>query len=274
MEKRQIYLELIGVIRHVLSGEPLPHPLHWDPVIRLATEHRLLGFAYRAAVGNDEVPAAVLEQVESAYFAAVGAQVRRDHYTAELFAALKEREIPYMPVKGYCLRELYPQRNWRMAQDIDILVAGEARDAIAEILTPLGFERRQEDTGDLYTLDRVEIRIHTEIPSEDVMKADGETPRLVAEKPSFRAADGRYTIARFQGDEGRYTLFCGAFDTTDGPKTNGTYLFAKFKDLPKLERKLVEGPYIHHMSEVRGDYTAHLRDLCRFIPGLVLDEAE
>lgn len=105
-------------------------------------------------------------------------------------------------------------------------------------------------------------------------KADGETPRLVAEKPSFRAADGRYTIARFQGDEGRYTLFCGAFDTTDGPKTNGTYLFAKFKDLPKLERKLVEGPYIHHMSEVRGDYTAHLRDLCRYIPGLVLDEAE
>lgn len=177
MEKRQIYLELIGVIRHVLSGEPLPHPLHWDPVIRLATEHRLLGFAYRAAVGNDEVPADVLEQVESAYFAAVGAQVRRDHYTAELFAALKEREIPYMPVKGYCLRELYPQRNWRMAQDIDILVAGEARDAIAEILTPLGFERCQEDTGDLYTLDRVEIRIHTEIPSEDVMKADGETLR-------------------------------------------------------------------------------------------------
>lgn len=177
MEKRQIYLELIGVIRHVLSDEPLPHPLHWDDIIRLATAHRLLGFAYRAAVGNEEVPPEVLEQVEAAYFAAVGAQVRRDHYTTELFTALHEREIPYMPVKGYCLRELYPQRNWRMAQDIDVLVAEEARETIAGILTPLGFCRVQNGTGDTYTLDRVEIKVHTEIPAEDVMKADGETLR-------------------------------------------------------------------------------------------------
>ena len=175
MEKRQKYLELIGVIRHVLSDEPLPSPLHWDDVIGLATSHRLLGFVYRAAVGNDKVPAQVLEQVEAAYFAAVGAQVRRDHYTEELFTALKEREIPYMPVKGYCLREMYPERNWRMAQDVDVFVAGEAREAIADILAPLGFHREAGDTADIYTLDRVEIRIHTEIPEEDVMKAAGET---------------------------------------------------------------------------------------------------
>lgn len=177
MEKRQKYLELIGVIRHVLAEEPLPSHLHWDDVIGLAAAHRLLGFVYRSAVGNDAVPAEVLERVEAAYFAAVGAQVRRDHYATELFAALKEREIPYMPIKGYCLREMYPERNWRMAQDVDIFVAGEARETIGDILTPLGFHRETGDTSDTYTLDRVEIRIHTEIPEEDVMKAEGETLR-------------------------------------------------------------------------------------------------
>lgn len=177
MEKRQIYLELIGVIRHVLTGEALPSPMHWEPIIRLASAHNLIGFVYRAAVGNEEVPSEMLEQTEAAYFAAVGTQVRQDHYAKELFAALKEREIPYMPVKGYCLRELYPEPNWRMAQDLDILVPPEGRETVAEILTPLGFPRLSYETGDVYVLDRVHINIYTEIPAEDVMKADGETLR-------------------------------------------------------------------------------------------------
>ena len=104
------------------------------------------------------------------------------------------------------------------------------------------------------------------------IKKDGEKARLYNTKPSFLAKDGNYTIARFQGDHGKYTMLAGDFKTTDGPKTFGTYLWAEFADLSKIERKLMDGPYIHHMSEVYGSYAETVKEFCRFIPELEFDD--
>lgn len=90
-------------------------------------------------------------------------------------------------------------------------------------------------------------------------------PYLYNTKPSFKLKDGEYTIARFQAEKGKYYLLGGKFQTCDGPKTFGTYMWAQFKDWPKVERKIVEGAYIHHMSEVPGDYTAHLKEFAKFV---------
>ena len=106
------------------------------------------------------------------------------------------------------------------------------------------------------------------------MKAESESATLFNGKPSFRVKDGEYTIARFQGDGGKYTLLGGNFKTTIGPKTFGTYMWAEFKDLSKLENKLINGPYIHHMSEVYGKYADVLEEFCRYIPELEFDPLE
>ena len=105
-------------------------------------------------------------------------------------------------------------------------------------------------------------------------KAEGEKPYLYNTKPSFRLKDGEYTIARFQAEKGKYYLFADKFQTCDGPKTFGTYLWAQFKNLPALERKLVEGPYIHHMTEVPGDYTEYLKEFTKYIDDVEFDNAE
>lgn len=60
----------------------------------------------------------------------------------------------------------------------------------------------------------------------------------------------------------------------DGPYTFGTYLWARFNNLTKWERKLIDGPYIHHMAEVEGDYTWELREFCRLIPHLDSDTVD
>ena len=104
--------------------------------------------------------------------------------------------------------------------------------------------------------------------------AEGEKPRLIAGKPAFRLRDGEYTIARFQAEKGNYYLLGGKFKTCEGPKTFGTYLWAEFKNLPKLERKLIEGPYIHHMSEVYGDYESYLREFAKYFDEIEYDEIE
>lgn len=51
------------------------------------------------------------------------------------------------------------------------------------------------------------------------VKAEDSKAKLFNTKPSFRAKDGKYTIARFQGDAGTYTLLGGEFKTVPGPKT-------------------------------------------------------
>ena len=87
----------------------------------------------------------------------------------------------------------------------------------------------------------------------------------------FQVKDGEYTVARMDQDNGAYSLLAGICRSAEGPYTFGTYLWAKFHDLPAWEKKLIEGPYIHHLAEIEGDYTAALREFCRYIPGLALD---
>ncbi len=99
-------------------------------------------------------------------------------------------------------------------------------------------------------------------------------PYLYLTKPSFKLRDGEYTLARFQCEKGKYTLLGGKFNTCEGPETFGTYMWAQFKDLPKLERKLVEGPYIHHVSEVPGDYTEELEEFCKYVDDVTFDPLE
>ena len=66
----------------------------------------------------------------------------------------------------------------------------------------------------------------------------------------------------------------GKFNTADGPHTFGTYMWAEFKNLDKIEIKLINGPYIHHMTEIYGDYTKELEEFCKYIPGLEFDALE
>ncbi len=90
-------------------------------------------------------------------------------------------------------------------------------------------------------------------------------------RPSFRVKDGHYTISRFQNDGDKYRFFSTEFDTTTGPETVGTYLWADFGDMAKLERKLIEGPYIHHMSEISGGYNEVFEEFCKYVDGLEYD---
>ena len=106
------------------------------------------------------------------------------------------------------------------------------------------------------------------------MKREGEKAKLFNTKPSFRAKDGEYTIGRFQADKGKYTLLGGKYHTTEGPNTFGTYMWAEFKDLSKIEKKLINGPYIHHMAEAYGDYSEILQEFCKFVPNLEYDPIE
>ena len=80
--------------------------------------------------------------------------------------------------------------------------------------------------------------------------------------------EGDLTIARFDGDHGEYSLFIGEAHTTEGPQNVGSYVWIEVDDWAKWEHKLVEGPYIHHISGVYGKYADILVEACKYIPAL------
>jgi hypothetical protein len=167
MEHRQAYLELIAVISHVLHGKELPEQIHWDQVISLAIQHKLMAFVYRAIAGRKNLPASLVSRVETIHFGATGEQMRQEHYATELFTALRQRGIRYMPMKGYLMRELYPNPAWRTSSDLEILCDEEHRGDVGQILAGYGFSRISlRPHTDVWALDHVVITIHTRIAEE------------------------------------------------------------------------------------------------------------
>ena len=106
------------------------------------------------------------------------------------------------------------------------------------------------------------------------LKKEESQAKMVNMRQWFQVKDGTYTLARMDQENGNYSLLAGQCGTTEGPYTFGTYLWAKFGNLDRWERKLVEGPYVHHMAEVEGQYEEVFREFCRFIPGLTADRVE
>ena len=82
---------------------------------------------------------------------------------------------------------------------------------------------------------------------------------------AFEVKDGTYTLVRFDGDHGKYSMLIGNAKTCDGPYEQGTYAWFEFKDLNRFEAKYVYGPYIHHMAGVRADVVPILAEACKYI---------
>ncbi|MCL2773053.1 MAG: fucose isomerase [Oscillospiraceae bacterium] len=83
--------------------------------------------------------------------------------------------------------------------------------------------------------------------------------------------NGELTIARFDSINGEYSMFLGEGQTCAGPKTEGTYVWMQVDDWAKWERKIIEGPYIHHVTGIYGRYSDVLCEACKYIPNLKSD---
>lgn len=79
------------------------------------------------------------------------------------------------------------------------------------------------------------------------------------------AKHGDLTLARFDGDNGAYSLLLGHAKGIHGPKGMGTYLWVEVENIRRLEAKLVEGPYIHHCVGIHQDVVPVLYEACKYL---------
>ncbi|WP_303974595.1 L-fucose/L-arabinose isomerase family protein [Streptococcus merionis] len=81
----------------------------------------------------------------------------------------------------------------------------------------------------------------------------------------FLAKKTNYTLCRFDGDNGDYSLLIGNAKGIDGPYNQGTYCYVEFDNLNRLESHLVYGPYIHHVAAIQADVVPVLYEACKYL---------
>ncbi len=121
---------------------------------------------------------------------------------------------------------------------------------------------------------------HPDEPNGELLQHCGPWPCSVAcERPKLtyplafdhpgaitaEAQHGTLTLARFDGDNGEYSLLLGNAEGIDGPKGMGTYLWVKVANIKRLEAKIVEGPYIHHCVGIHDDVVPVLYEACKYL---------
>ena len=121
---------------------------------------------------------------------------------------------------------------------------------------------------------------HPDVENGELLQHCGPWPLSVAEcKPCItyplafdypgaitaEAKHGDLTLARFDGDNGEYSLLLGNAKGVDGPKGMGTYLWVEVDNIKRLEAKIVEGPYIHHCVGIHKDVVPVLYEACKYI---------
>jgi hypothetical protein len=87
----------------------------------------------------------------------------------------------------------------------------------------------------------------------------------------WKAKEGELTLLRFDECGGEYRLGCGEVETIPGPYNQNNYVWVRVQDWKRWERKLIYGPYPHHISAVYGRYLEVVREAVRYIPGVILE---
>ena len=90
----------------------------------------------------------------------------------------------------------------------------------------------------------------------DIKKITIEEPWILAGSPAtspqFYLKEGDITVLRFDGLKGEFVIGTGEGRSIKGPLTREVYTWMETDNWPRWERKLIEGPFIHHASCVYG----------------------
>ncbi|MBR2956713.1 MAG: nucleotidyltransferase family protein [Clostridia bacterium] len=133
-------------------------------------------------------------------YSAVYSQEKMSETCREIYAMFDSEKIPYIPLKGAVIRDLYPQPWMRVSGDTDILVKEKDRQsAINTVLNTGGYELKKESAYDasFVSADGTLIELHH---------------KLFADKTFAKKIPDVWASAECNGDsEYRYKLSDGIF---------------------------------------------------------------
>jgi L-fucose isomerase-like protein len=194
-----------------------------------------------------------------------------DAFAVKSFPSIQEELGPGMGLGDMLLQESYPVGA---ETDLHGAVSSVLLEAAAEVDEPSFFPEytvRHPENDNAVLLWHGTAPLSLRHP--EVGKVPFRPPWILKGLPpscaQFRLKDGPLTVCRFDDDTGEYRLGVGEGRSVAGPPTREFYVWMEVDDWPRWERRLMEGPYIHHCSAIYDHCADALTEACKFIPGLV-----
>lgn len=160
---------LLAIIRQVIMGqtEDVPELSSTDctELLRLANLHDL-GHIVAYWIESNRAPAGdeLLHVYQRSRRHAVFRETRQEYVKGLLYQALEEAGIPFIPLKGICIRALYPEGWMRTSGDLDVLVHEEDLNRAVQVLNAQGFatdgRRQYHDIALIHSDIRVELHFN------------------------------------------------------------------------------------------------------------------
>ena len=168
----QVQQGIIALLAAAVTGEqrPLPEEFALETAHDILCRQSLIPLAYQGAYlcgipANSER----MQQYRGVYLQNLLRSERQMRAVEEIFHAFQARNIAYLPLKGCCMKALYPQPEMRVMGDADILIRPEQYPEIAAVMESLGFVFRREDDHvyDWYS-DALHVELHKSlVPPRD-----------------------------------------------------------------------------------------------------------
>lgn len=131
---------ILLIIKSGFTGEKisLGENFPWEDAVRFAKSQSIDVMFFYGAMHSD-APHEILDALKKRAMMMIVQSIKQDSETDRIFAALKECNIDFMPLKGAVLRGLYPRDGMRYKSDIDVLVREEQYEKIEEIMRGMGY---------------------------------------------------------------------------------------------------------------------------------------
>lgn len=144
----------IGILRLVksaLTGESVsvPENFDWEEALTTAKKHQIIPLIYYGVKYSSLTPPEdIMRILELATFKSVAFSQNQLYALDCIYKAFDENGIDYMPLKGACLKLIYPQPELRLMGDADILIKNEQSDKIVSVMNDLGYIKNENHKGD------------------------------------------------------------------------------------------------------------------------------
>lgn len=133
----------INIISSVFNGNNIPSfsdDFDWKSFVKFCSKHKILNlvsFGLKNYGGN--IPEIVSARLNESLLHSMAKEAQRDVEIELLSESFENNKIPHMILKGYIIKDIYPQPYLRSMGDVDILV-GDNLDKASEVITQLGFD--------------------------------------------------------------------------------------------------------------------------------------
>ncbi len=157
------YQEYIDIINCALKGETLTDVKIDRKMFDFFKDQSLLPLLY--LVTKDK-------RLKTYYYAAFLLHEKYDEIANEIATLLKENNIDFMFLKGYYLRNLYPDRTIRTMGDLDCLILDDNYDKAVSLIKNSGFNYKKENLHEaLFTRNNINVEMHHHLINSDIKDA-------------------------------------------------------------------------------------------------------